>query len=379
MYTNPKDEQDGIDEANLIDKKNLEIDSLDIEEKRELSRELYNTLTIEEISDELEVGEWAVKKWVNNEQSLPETDRLSLKIKKLANNPGLIKNTFTRGNLLDINRMYFDIRNSTSFNDSGVDIFDQDWDNLIVLDACRFDRFVDLQSFSGTHTRKKSKASMTHEWLDANFSGKRLSDLVYVDSNGNYFNYRDELNARVYKYVPLWEKKHRKTAKSRTTPPEVVTDRAIEVNKRHPNKRLLIHYIQPHRPYIGSIAENMDFMPRTVDDCREHQISSKNLYGLYNQTLSITLDEVDRLLPELSGKTVITSDHGELLREKTGPLPVTVFGHPPGIYTPELVDIPWYVHNYNSRKKIIDESVEEFGVSEDRDVREHLENLGYRV
>lgn len=39
------------------------------------------------------------------------------------------------------NRRYNHWKNGQNYNADGFHIFDEDWDNLIVLDACRFDAF----------------------------------------------------------------------------------------------------------------------------------------------------------------------------------------------------------------------------------------------
>ena len=51
--------------------------------------------------------------------------------------------------LTEINRLFeqgFDIRASPAHNPKGIDILSADWDNLIILDACRFDTFEEVAS-----------------------------------------------------------------------------------------------------------------------------------------------------------------------------------------------------------------------------------------
>ncbi len=48
----------------------------------------------------------------------------------------------------------------------------EDWDNLVILDACRHDAFEDLNEIKGDLEKKASKASMTVEWLEKNLKEK---------------------------------------------------------------------------------------------------------------------------------------------------------------------------------------------------------------
>jgi hypothetical protein len=51
---------------------------------------------------------------------------------------------------------------------------------------------------------------------------------------------------------------------------------------------------------------------------------------------------VQTLAEQLDGKTVVTSDHGEMLKWK--------HGHGYGIYTEELRKVPWMVLDYEQRR-----------------------------
>jgi hypothetical protein len=49
------------------------------------------------------------------------------------------------------------------------------------------------------------------------------------------------------------------------------------------------------------------------------------------------MEEVDRLAEHLTGKVVVTADHGNHAGE------MMAFGHPGGLRTPHLVKVPWHV------------------------------------
>jgi hypothetical protein len=62
-----------------------------------------------------------------------------------------------------------------------------DWDNLILLDACRYDTFEELATdLPGELKKTESKAPATDPFLRANFSGKKRCETVYVTVNHRY-------------------------------------------------------------------------------------------------------------------------------------------------------------------------------------------------
>jgi hypothetical protein len=55
----------------------------------------------------------------------------------------------------------------------GINVLEEDWDNLVILDACRYDLFKQVNDISGDLQKRQSQASMTAEFLNRNFAGKR--------------------------------------------------------------------------------------------------------------------------------------------------------------------------------------------------------------
>jgi hypothetical protein len=82
--------------------------------------------------------------------------------------------------LQELNRMYYQRLYSWEYNEAGLDVFEADWDTLLILDACRYDLFERVSDLPGKTTAVRSKGSATEEFLRANFDGKRLHDTVYV-------------------------------------------------------------------------------------------------------------------------------------------------------------------------------------------------------
>lgn len=270
-----------------------------------------------------------------------------------------------------LNRCYYHARHG-EYNNQGIDIFDEDWDNLVVLDACRADTY-EARATIGDYETRLSKASMTERWVEANFSNRDLRDTVYLSANG--MARPDEVGARLHEYVPVWLESHRDEGHDRVCHPSELTSQAISAVEKYPEKRLLIHYVQPHVPFLGPSGDKFDVEADIPELVRDHPL--REVVQAYEENLDIVLEEVERLLAALPGKTVVTADHGQLLGERLRPVPIREVGHPRGIYAKELVQVPWDVHEYGHRKTIRKGAVGENTAYDDDELAEHLEALGY--
>lgn len=273
-----------------------------------------------------------------------------------------------------MNQRYFDWRVG-EYNTDGIDIFKEEWDNLVILDACRFDKFEEINSISGRLESRISRGSTTWEFLKGNFDGKRLHDTVYVTDNPWYLWISDELDSSIHKAVSLERNRFDKSV----TDAKTMTDRAIEFAERYPDKRIIAHYLQPHSPFFSKDGDELFELPSgCVPGVRRAGYSADDIEEAYVENLSYVLDHLPRLLENLDGKTVITADHGELLGERVAPIPVRRFEHPEGIYTEELVKVPWFVADYSERKETTADPPDSHDerVGKDRS-KELLESLGY--
>jgi hypothetical protein len=294
----------------------------------------------------------------------------------------------SRAVVREMNRQYSTLRNQSDYNDAGIDIFEEDWDNLVILDACRYDAFAARSELPGTLETRYSQGSMTQEWLHANFAGRDLTDTVYISANGQ-FAHLNGLDAKLHAFIGVWRDDFEPDEGDPTTlaSPETVTEAALTAADDYPDKRLLIHYIPPHHPYIGPIGRKkieshllLSELPKEIKTNPE--VSRDVIRTAYNENLDIVLDEVAQLLDSLPGKTVVSADHGELLGERLPPLPLSQYGHPRGIYHEKLVHVPWHIHTNGERKEIVAEEPEhrkDANTNDDHDVEKHLKDLGYMV
>lgn len=280
----------------------------------------------------------------------------------------------------EINALYHRLGNSGTYNEGGVNIFNKDWDNLIILDACRADIFQQEVDLPGEFETRQSKASKTKGFIKANFSNRELHDAVYVAGNSWILKIGDDIGVELHAVYDAKDDLDYGQDKIRK--------KALEANDNHPNKRLIIHFVPPHHPFMGPTAEDALPLVREQESAffsairkSEYDISDDTLKQIYIENLERVIPAVEELLCELEGKTVITADHGELLGDRLTPIPIRGYGHPSRLFVEELVTVPWQVYESGSRKKITqDEPVDNaIDTRTPEEIDEHLKDLGYKM
>ena len=143
-----------------------------------------------------------------------------------------------------------------------------------------------------------------------------------------------------------------------TVHPVQINKTVLKYVRRYPNKRFIIHYLQPHAPYIGRtkiVGTEIKPKRRTAKLktkvvigleklMRERKIPINILRKAYEDNLKLVLEEARKLIEYLDGKIIVTSDHGECLGEWL------IYGHPRAIYIKELMEVPWLIIDKGKRR-----------------------------
>jgi hypothetical protein len=265
----------------------------------------------------------------------------------------------------------------------GLHVFDAEWDALVVLDACRpdlWDEVSDEYGFADGTRTVSSVGSATAEWMPKTFDTvdkETLARTAYVCANPfseQFLDPADFLDLdEVWRYA--WDDD------VGTVRPRPVTDRAVEAGRRLDYDRLIVHYLQPHVPFLSSSESpalaTENFSPtadgRLPDDWELVEQGERDLstvWAEYRDNLRIVLDDVELLLSNLDAETVVlTSDHGNAVGEHG------LYGHPGAIAVPALREVPW------CETTAIDEGThepEQYDTTEvSESVSDRLEKLGY--
>jgi hypothetical protein len=278
----------------------------------------------------------------------------------------------------ELNLLYHRRLRLHDYNHDGVDIFAEDWDNLILLDACRYDEFKSHWNRGGRLEHRTSRGSSSNEFVRGNFRGRELLDTVCVTANGWYLNI-DEFE--VHAMIPLVGSEYR-DEQTAAVLPETVTEHAKRAAERYPHKRLVVHYMQPHTPYIGPTGREHFPEFRVRNDLGRlngaTEIETAKLRTAYRENVELVIEEVGSLLEALGGKTVVSADHGEMFGKRHFPIPVRDYMHPHGIDNDILTKVPWQILSDGGRRRIVAENPTQESNTVDPDaVQEHLKDLGY--
>lgn len=315
---------------------------------------------------------------------------------------------------------------------------------LVILDACRYDVFRDLHAeyLAGSLERVWSSGNWTQQWVSRTWDGEY--DLTYVSTTPFTFDYAHAEAGSEYTPSGRFDEVIDVIGREwhpvlSTTPPEPVTDIALQTIAAADTTRAVVHYMQPHAPYIGDtrilqwdepdekISALLDYMDgdeaaldgyddgmssdgdsltlmelvrRDLDYREERRLSRANYESMdakvrrgdlslreyrtaYRDNLRHVLGEVQRLISYLDCPVVVSADHGEHLGRHREELPR--LGHPDWTH-PVLREVPWFVVDAESRG---DSDLSEFepattydpdadGEPSDETLTDRLAALGYR-
>lgn len=267
----------------------------------------------------------------------------------------------------------------------GDEFVNSKWDNLLILDAARPDILssVDKPSDSDLSTRI-SPGSFSLQFMEEQFFGRELHDTVYVTANPHV---RDLPGGVFHDVINLLEIAWDESLQ--TVPPEPVVKAAIDAHERHPDKRLIVHFMQPHFPFIGPTgrkipsgiakrAGNEDkYRHPWFEQMWNQEHDPDVLVEAYRENHEIVLPHAKELIDKLPGRSVITSDHANLIGERGFPIPIQLYGHPRNFKHPNLLRVPWIEFGGDPRE-VVAESPSESGELDNEVISKRLAVLGYR-
>lgn len=255
----------------------------------------------------------------------------------------------------------------------------QDWDVLIILDACRYDYFEKhyKKFMSGKLKSMESVATDTVEWLVKTFN-ETYHDIIYVSASA-FINSEIEsksekytffANEKFFKIIDVWDSGL--DEELGVVRAEVVNSEYKKYKLKYPHKKFILHYMQPHYPFVPlsivnpdsrvgkrfasksswikrSISKLFRFFHLNLLEIRNkfgsptnqvfylrRKYGDKRLREEYEKNLLYVLEKVGKILPEIDGKVVIIGDHGTLLGEHGK------YGHFGHKRYKEILEVPYF-------------------------------------
>ena len=276
-------------------------------------------------------------------------------------------------------------------------VFDREWDVLVLLDACRVDLMAEvateydwLPSPADVEAGAiDSVAGSSKEWMRRTFTPAHavtLERTAYVTGNpfsaealgdGHPLGLLDE----VWRYA--WDDD------AGTIRPEPITDRAIRVCRSGEFDRVIVHYMQPHVPFLerpdlhagyrpahwgspGSVVDPDEAGLDAWGRVRRGELDSDEVWAAYADNLRIGLESVATLRRNVDGTLIVSSDHGNAMGE------LGIWGHPDKPVS-SVRRVPWI--ELEARDETTRQPTLEAESDRDRevsvDVQDRLTSLGY--
>jgi hypothetical protein len=268
-----------------------------------------------------------------------------------------------------------------TYPNQATSIWERDWDLLIVLDACRPEWMAAVEEeyeFVSDTDTIHSVGSHSKEWISNTFNKEYESELkrtIYVTGN----HYAERLDQSALREFVTAHEVGDWAYESASPPANIITDLAIQTSRKSEWDRCIVHYMQPHKPFISRSGSRSEFTVKQWSTGYgpyhryfNGEISLADLHDEFTENLRYVLDEVEILLNNVDApNTVLTADHGQALGEGG------LWDHTAGVNHPSMRCVPWVetsavdTHEYQP---------EEYQSAEydDEIVKQNLKMLGYR-
>lgn len=248
--------------------------------------------------------------------------------------------------------------------DFGTNVYSRDWEVLLVLDTARVDTMEEVATefdFIETVDSIRSVGSTSSEWIAKTFDTKyqqEMSNTVLLSANPHvqhtlYERQFPEDDKDAYFALTSWDTAVPEDFEYIEQPwqyatneqydhvlPRDLTERAVSLYRDRNPDRMIVHYMQPHRPHIAKAYEE----ERELTDAERDPFTYlKNggdrdtVYENHVADLEFVLQTgVKPLLRNIDADTVaITADHGDGFGENW------CYAHIAGDPRKQVRRVPW--------------------------------------
>lgn len=248
--------------------------------------------------------------------------------------------------------------------DFGTNVYEKDWDVLLILDTARVDAMEDAASefdFIKNVDSIRSLGSTSSEWIAKTFAKKyydKISGTVLVSANPHvqhtlYDREFPEHDKDAFFSFTAWKTVLPEAFEYIEQPwkfatdkqydhvfPQDMTERAISLYRDREPDQMVVHYMQPHRPHMAKAhEENREMTPaeRNPFLFLKEGGDRETVYSNHVEELKFVLRTgVKPLLDNIDAERVaITADHGDGFGENL------CYAHIAGDPRKQVRSVPW--------------------------------------
>lgn len=311
----------------------------------------------------------------------------------------------------------------TSRRPFGTNIFEREWDLLVILDACRVDSLERLSSsirWLNGNEAIRSVGSMSAEWMLNTFSKQyeeKIAETAFI--SGNIWSHRifnekfhshrnhnfdvfhdgfpswNPVSANEFGYYEMvypFANQDMRLHPEAEHIPHVITDRTINAGRTQDWNRLIVHYTLPHLNHIagaldwdsgetkqkelitGEIPVTRELRPeeKSFSAVHEGQASIRTVRENFMENLNLALEYVEILLQNIDAeKVVLSADHGENLGDNGD------WGHPFGYPFSPVKMVPWVTTTACDEETYRSKFPKLRRTPTQSELMDHLEAMGY--
>jgi len=268
-------------------------------------------------------------------------------------------------------------------------LLEHKWNVLVILDACRSD--ILAEQLPGAYT-VRSMGRNTKDWIHSFAQLWRTGcfggDLLWFTANPVVDRELASHSLCGVRSVKVWRSgwaTHGRASIPSVHPDEVNSSVRQYVRRHGQPERMIIHYLQPHSPFIGSRQLALSVWSWNPDElsqaaCRldspakavaEGRLTWADVRAAYADNLALVLRSALDLIGQLRGSIILTSDHGEMLGEAGR------FGHEPTWFDQELSCVPWRSFKNPGFRPHPVANIDYGRYVETRETTDKLRSLGY--
>lgn len=270
----------------------------------------------------------------------------------------------------------------------GTHVWDREWDVLVLLDSCRHDLMAEVAPtvdwLPDDVPSIYSRASMSAEWLIRHTQPEyrqEMEETALITANA--YSREDYVDPADWQHIDEVWRDHW-DGDAGTVRPRPVTDAAIRYWRKPDREagRMIVWYLQPHQPFLDADWSN-PFVSTAFGEgakgdqkgvwqqLRDGDVTEAELWRAYRANLEHALADVGRLVENVDGRVVISSDHGNCLGEWG------VYGHPRNAPLPSLKRVPWIELDATDRQTATPGEADQTATAADVSTDEKLRALGY--
>lgn len=265
-----------------------------------------------------------------------------------------------------------------------TNVYEREWDVLILLDCATVGMMEEVQNdydFITDIGEHFTPGTTSGEWMQNTFTDEycdQMRQTLHITANtySDIYFEKDSFLHLEEVWKDGWDKE------VGTIPAHEVTDRAIYFTRKLDPNRTIIHYMQPHLPFVtrpdieaSEVAHHSIISDGMNLDELYHEAGydRDELWDAHVENLRYVLDSIEVLLSSLeANQVVISADHGQAFGQKG------MWGHGPASRIDQLRIVPWCVTSATDTG----EYNPEFDPNDDRpepdaSTVEKMDDLGY--